>query len=288
MSTDGYFEAHPRALSAKRSDRMRSVLSALNDQNAVSLTSLAEDLGVSAATLRRDLADLDEQGLLVRTHGGARALESHSEIPVRLRGTQFREAKQRIARRAVEMIPSGPYAVAIGGGTTTAEVARALGNRTELTIVTNSLTTALECAARPQLKVIITGGVVRSSSFEAVGSLSENTFKAINVGTAILGTDGITASGGATTHDDTEARTSGAMVASAQRVIVVADGSKVGRVTLAKMADLSQISDFITDSNADPVELKRIADAGVQVHVIDLTGTRAPRLMQARAVSPEA
>lgn len=288
MSPDGYFEDHPRAVSAKRSDRMRSVLSALHEQNAVSLAALAKELGVSAATLRRDLADLDEQGLLVRTHGGARALDAHNEIPVRLRDTQFREAKQRIARRAVEMIPSGPYAVAISGGTTTAEVARALGNRADLTIVTNSLTTALECAARPQLKVIITGGVVRLSSFEAVGSLSENTFKAINVGTAILGTDGITAGGGVTTHDDTEARTNNAMVASAQRVIVVADGSKVGRVTLAKMADLSQISDLVTDSNADPVELERIADAGVQVHVVDLTGARPARLKQPRAISPDA
>lgn len=285
MSSDGYFETHPRAVSAKRSDRMRSVLSALHEQNTVSLATLAEDLGVSAATLRRDLADLDEQGLLVRTHGGARALDSRSEIPVRLRDTQFRDAKQRIARRAVEMIPSGPYAVAISGGTTSAEVARALGNRTELTIVTNSLTIALECAARPQLKVIITGGVVRLSSFEAVGSLSENTFKAINVGTAILGTDGITAHGGVTTHDDTEARTNNAMVASAQRVIVVADGSKVGRVTLAKMAELSQISDLITDSNADPVELERIADAGVRVHVVDLAWSRPSRLKSANAIA---
>ena len=285
MSSDGYFETHPRAVSAKRSDRMRSVLSALHEQNTVSLATLAEDLGVSAATLRRDLADLDEQGLLVRTHGGARALDSRSEIPVRLRDTQFRDAKQRIARRAVEMIPSGPYAVAISGGTTSAEVARALGNRAELTIVTNSLTIALECAARPQLKVIITGGVVRLSSFEAVGSLSENTFKAINVGTAILGTDGITAHGGVTTHDDTEARTNNAMVASAQRVIVVADGSKVGRVTLAKMAELSQISDLITDSNADPVELERIADAGVRVHVVDLAWPRPSRLKSANAVA---
>jgi DeoR family transcriptional regulator of aga operon len=285
MSSDGYFETHPRAVSAKRSDRMRSVLSALHEQNTVSLATLAEDLGVSAATLRRDLADLDEQGLLVRTHGGARALDSRSEIPVRLRDTQFRDAKQRIARRAVEMIPSGPYAVAISGGTTSAEVARALGNRAELTIVTNSLTIALECAARPQLKVIITGGVVRLSSFEAVGSLSENTFKAINVGTAILGTDGITAHGGVTTHDDTEARTNNAMVASAQRVIVVADGSKVGRVTLAKMAELSQISDLITDSNADPVELERIADAGVRVHVVDLAWQRPSRLKPANAIA---
>ncbi|MEB0004287.1 MULTISPECIES: DeoR/GlpR family DNA-binding transcription regulator [unclassified Cryobacterium] len=253
---------------------MRLVLSLLHEQTSMSQSALAEALGISAATLRRDLADLDEQGLLVRTHGGARALDARSEIPVRLRNTQFREAKQLIARRAVEMIPAGPYAIALSGGTTTAEVARALSNRSGLTIVTNSLTIALECAARPKLKVIMTGGVVRQSSFEAVGSLSENTFKAINVGTAVLGTDGISVSGGVTTHDETEARTNHAMVANAQRVIVVADGSKVGQVTLAKMADLSEIDDFVTDSDADPAALQLIADAGVTVHIVDLSAVR--------------
>ena len=104
--------------------------------------------------------------------------------------------------------------------------------------MTNALTTAMEIASRPNLKVIMTGGVVRSNSFEAVGVIAEHTFNAINVGTAILGTDGISAAGGATTHDETEARTNNAMVSHAQRVVVVADGSKVGRVTLAKMADL--------------------------------------------------
>jgi DeoR family transcriptional regulator of aga operon len=274
MIQNGSYPSTPRAVSGKRSERMRLVLSLLHEQTSMSQSALADALGISAATLRRDLADLDEQGLLVRTHGGARALDARSEIPVRLRNTQFREAKQLIARRAVDMIPAGPYAVALSGGTTTAEVARALSNRSGLTIVTNSLTIALECAARPKLKVIMTGGVVRQSSFEAVGSLSENTFKAINVGTAVLGTDGISVSGGVTTHDETEARTNHAMVANAQRVIVVADGSKVGQVTLAKMADLSEIDDFVTDSDADPAALQLIADAGVTVHIVDLSAVR--------------
>lgn len=124
-------------------------------------------------------------------------------------------------------------------------------------------------ASRPNLKVIMTGGVVRPSSYEAVGVLAENTFKAVNVGTAILGTDGISAQGGATTHDETEARTNHAMVANAQRVMVVADGSKVGRITLAKVADLSEINALVTDRTADPDELERIAAAGVEIYVVN-------------------
>lgn len=261
----------PRATSSKRSDRMLSILSLLSETETVSLAGLSEELRASAATIRRDLAEMEDQGLLVRTHGGARASGARLEVPVRLRDSRFRDAKRRIALCAAELIPAGgPYAVAISGGTTTAEVAKALAFRQQLTIVTNALTTAMEIASRPNLKVIMTGGVIRSSSFEVVGSLAENTFNAINVGTAILGTDGISAQGGATTHDETEARTNHAMVRHAQRVIVVADGSKVGRLTLARVAELDQIHDLVTDSSADAAELDRIAAAGVAVHVVDI------------------
>jgi DeoR family transcriptional regulator of aga operon len=248
---------------------MLALLELLAERGSESLANLSRELRVSAATVRRDLADLEDHGLLVRTHGGALSADARGEVPVRLRDSQFNEAKRRIALRAAELIPSGPYAIAISGGTTTAAVARALANRQRLSIVTNSLTTALEIASRPNLKVIMTGGVIRNTSFEVVGSLAENTFNAINVGTAILGTDGISAQGGATTHDDTEARTNYAMVAHAQRVIVVADGSKVGRLTLARVAGLDEVDDLVTDSTADPAELDRIAAAGVKIHVVD-------------------
>lgn len=258
----------PQAVSRKRSARMLAALQLLGDQGSLSLAELTESLGVSAATVRRDLAEMEDQGLLVRTHGGARA-PARAEVPVQLRDSQFREAKQRIARRAVALLPEGPYSVALSGGTTATEVAKALATRQEMAIVTNALTTVMEIASRPNLKVILTGGVVRPSSFEAVGALAENTFNAINVGTAILGTDGISAQGGATTHDEVEARTNHAMVAHAQRVMVVADGSKVGRITLARMAALDEIDVLVTDASADRAELDRIEAGGVEVHVVD-------------------
>jgi len=260
----------PRASSSKRTERMLAVLTALGENGSVSLHELCGRLGVSAATMRRDLADLEHQGLLLRTHGGARTQDARAEVPVRLRDSRFRLAKQRIARRTAGLLPPGPFAVAISGGTTTAEVAKALADRRQLTIVTNALTTAVEIASRPNLKVIMTGGVVRSSSYEAVGSLAEGAFNVINVGMAILGTDGISATGGATTHDETEARTNHAMVTHAQRVVVVADGSKVGRITLAQMAEPSQIDVLVTDSSADPEELGRLEQAGITVHVVDV------------------
>lgn len=269
MATRALHESRPHAVSKKRLERMREILSVLHAEQAASLDELVNRLGSSKATVRRDLADLDEQGLLVRTHGGARAKETSAEIPVRLRNSQARDAKILIARKAAQMIPVGPHALAVSGGTTTHEVVRALRYRTDLTVITNALTIAADCAANPRFNVIITGGKIRSSSLEAVGPLSEATFRTVNIGTAVLGTDGISVEGGVTTHDDTEARTNYAMVHAAQRVVVVADGSKIGKVTLAKMADLSQIHDLVTDPTADPAALEQIAQTGVRIHIVN-------------------
>jgi DeoR family transcriptional regulator of aga operon len=262
----------PHATSLKRSKRMLAILAQLSESGSLSLADLSEELGVSPATIRRDLADLEDQRLLRRTHGGARVFDTDIELPVTLKDTQFREAKALIARKTAQLIPTGKYVVALSGGTTTMEVARVLATRHDLTIVTNSLTTATQIAARPTLQVIMTGGAVRSHSFELVGVLAENTFNAINVGTAVLGVDGITAESGATTHDEIEARTNHAMVTHAQRTIVVADGSKVGKVTLANVATIAEIHDLVTDSSADPDELDAIQALGIRVHIAEERG----------------
>jgi len=98
--------------------------------------------------------------------------------------------------------------------------------------------------------------------------MSEHAFQVITVGTAVLGADGMSAEIGATTYDEAEARTAIAMAANAQRVVVAVDGSKIGKVTLAKMVPLSEIHHLVTDSTANPQQLERIAAAGVHVHVV--------------------
>jgi DeoR family transcriptional regulator of aga operon len=267
--TDG----RPFATSAKRFERMLAILDLLATSGSLPLTMLAATLQVSAATIRRDLAELEDQALLRRTHGGASVIETEVELPERLKNTQSREAKKLIARRVAQLVPTGRHVVALSGGTTTAEVARMISTRHDSIVVTNSLTIAALLAPRPKLQLIMTGGIARAHSFELVGFFAERSFQAINIGTAILGTDGITASGGATTYDETEARTNLAMVTRAERVIVVADGSKVGKSTFAQVASAAMIHDLVTDSSADEHELELIREAGVRVHVVELSRT---------------
>lgn len=257
------------APSAKRSRRMTAMLDLIAESSSLTVHDIADRLRVSPATARRDLAHLGDRGLLVRTHGGAQAVDALNELPVALRDEQFPAAKRSIANAVAAIIPRRRYAVALSGGTTTANVARALAHHEELTIVTNSLTIAQLVTTYPQLKVIMTGGILRPESLELVGILAEKTFNAVNLGTAILGADGVTTAG-VTTHDETEARTNSAMVTHAQKVIVVADGSKIGRLALAHVATLDEVDTLVTDSNADRDIVAAIRAGGTEVLVVEV------------------
>lgn len=254
--------------SHKRSDRMVRLLALLDENGQMPLSTLALTFQVSEATIRRDVAILDKQGLLDRTHGGARPVQGNRELPVRLRNARNLDAKSHIAEAAVALIPEGKHAIALTGGTTTAEAVHALANRDDLTIITNSITIGMRAAEEGQSRVLIAGGVLRSNSLELVGQLAEATLRLVNIGTALVGADGISSAGGLTTHDDTEARTNHQMIERAQRVIALVDSSKIGVITLAKMAELSEIDVLITDDAAPPEELDRIRKAGVEVKVV--------------------
>lgn len=259
----------PGVPSHKRSDRMVALLAMLNERGPLALSQLAEALQASPATIRRDVAVLASQGLLERTHGGARPIKGNRELPVRLRDGRNQDAKRRIAAVVAGLLPEGKHAIGLTGGTTTAEVLRALRSRADLTIITNSISIGLEAAELGLDRVLIAGGVLRPSSLELVGSLAEHTMKLVNVGTAVIGVDGVSAAEGLTTHDEIEARTNYAMIERSQRVIVAVDSSKIGIPTLAKMADISEIDVLVTDSGAPAEELERLRDAGVEVHVVD-------------------
>ena len=151
------------------------------------------------------------------------------------------------------------------GGTTTTEVARRLADRLGLTVVTNALNIASDLALHPDIKLIVTGGTARSESYELVGPLAESTLVDLNLDIVVVGVDGISVGGGLTTYHEVEAATNRVMIGRAQRVIVVADGSKVGKLALARICDARAVDELITDPSADTAELARLEAAGVTV-----------------------
>src|SRR5437016_9642272 len=234
----------------RQPDRLGRILEHLSSTGSVAVADLSGELGVSSATVRRDLALLEEQRLLARAHGGAVALGVLYELPLRYRSTRFHEEKCRIAQAAIERVPEG-VAVGMTGGTTTTEVARRLSDRHRLTVVTNSLNIASELAVRPNLKLVVTGGVARAESYELVGPFAESALAALNLDIAIIGVDGIAVGAGLTTHHEVEAHTNRSMITRARRVIVVADSSKIGQVAFARICDLTLVDEVISDDAAD-------------------------------------
>ncbi len=258
-----------------RPERMAQILHELSASGSLHVGDLSRRFGVSEATLRRDLTALEEQRLLTRTHGGALAQDVDHELPVRYRESRSREAKRAIAREAVRRLPAEPHVIGLTGGSTTAALAKELPQRADLTVVTNALNTAMDLVLRPRVKLVVVGGVSRPRSYELVGPWAEQVLASINIGTAFIGVDGIDVAGGLTTHDENEARTNRAMLCRAQRVVVVADGSKLGERTLARIADVGEIHELITDSTADPEAVAAIRAAGVRVTVVDGRAARA-------------
>lgn len=256
----------------RQQDRLGLILELLNRQSTVGVQELATQLSVSGATVRRDLQRLESQHLLNRTHGGAVSSGVAYELPMRYRGGQHQDAKRAIAQCAAHLLPFGRLAVALNGGSTTTEVARALAGREGLRVVTNALNIAAELAVRPNIDLVVCGGSARTQSYELVGPLAEMTLAHLNVDAAFIGVDGLSAAAGLTTHSELEAHTDRALLRAASRVIVVADSTKLGRRAFARICELRDVSDVVTDDEADQMTVSDLERAGVRVHVATLNG----------------
>jgi DeoR family transcriptional regulator, aga operon transcriptional repressor len=249
-----------------KTERLGRILELLGRDGTVAVGDLAAELGVSDATVRRDLQALGDQRLLERSHGGAVAHGTAHELPVRYR-TGRSDEKRRIARAAAELVTDG-LAIALTGGTTTTEVARVLAGRQGLTVVTNALNIAVELAVRPNLKLIVTGGVARSTSYELVGALADATLRGLYVDLAFVGVDGVDANRGLTTQNEVEAATNRALMDRAKRTVVVADASKLGRVAFAEIAGVERAEQLITNTGADEAQIERLRTAGLAVTLV--------------------
>lgn len=255
--------------------RLNALLDLVTERGNISIAELSGVLDVSHATVRRDLATLAEQRLITRTHGGATALGASYELPLQYKIARQAEAKLAIARATAELVAPGEV-VGMNGGTTTTEVARTLARAERfvrgngdlgLTIVTNALNIAYELSVRPQVKIVVTGGVARRQSYELVGPLTAASLSSVALDVAILGVDGLNGHFGATTIHESEAEVSRDFADAAKRTVVVADSTKMSRSVFARIFPLSRIDLLVTDI-APPAELATaLAEANVQVIV---------------------
>ena len=251
----------------KKAERMRGIMDVLRLEGYAPVELLTSKLGVSAATVRRDLKEFAEQGLVRRTHGGAAFSGQGYEVPVRYRRGERAAEKRRIGETAARLLTDG-LVVGVTGGTTTSEVARHIPWGRNLTVLTNSLNIATELAVRPHVTLVDTGGVARSASFELTGPIAEATVARYHLDLVFLGVDGIDVATGCTTHDDREASINRAMVERAERTVVVADRSKIGARAFARICEIREVSLLITDLQADGDAFAALKEAGLSIELV--------------------
>lgn len=258
-----------------RHSRLDAILELLSQRGKLDVEELVQELGVSAATVRRDLDRLADQQLLTRTHGGAVPTAASYDLPLRYKATRFADAKLRIAQTAAAMVRAGQV-VGFNGGTTTTEVARALARRVELAddsghagliVVTNALNIATELAVRRHIKIVSLGGVARPQSYELIGPVADASLALVNVDLLFLGVDGFDLEHGATASHEGEASINRKLAENAGRVVVVADHSKLGRSAFARICDASQVDVLLTDATPDDETKAGLAERDVEVIV---------------------
>ncbi len=235
-------------------------------QGRVAATRMADVLGVTVQTVRRDLRHLCASGMLERTHGGAVLPLGARNIGYEDRRSVNREAKLAIARKAAGLIPDGA-SVFLNIGTTTEAVARALWGHTDLMVVTNNLNVANILADVRGCEVIVAGGRLRRADGGLVGDLAAIAIERFEVDIAVLGASAISPQGYLLDFDPEEVRVSQAILRAARRAMVVADASKLSRKAPVRIAQLTDVADFVTDRMPSEALAGLLMDGGTRVHL---------------------
>jgi len=248
-------------------ERQQSIAAKVADRGRLSVAALAEEFGVTTETVRRDLAVLERTGMLRRVHGGAVPAGALTLVEPGLieRHRSRSEQKRAIATAALALLPGADGSIVLDGGTTTAALAEILPADRRLLAVTSSVPLASRLSLTPGVTLHVLGGRVRGVTQCAVGETTVRSLADLRVDVAFLGANGIAPGHGFTTPDDAEAAVKRAMVRSGQRVVVLADSSKLGREHLVRFAAIEDVDVLVTDEGADPETVAELEKAGVEV-----------------------
>jgi DeoR family transcriptional regulator, aga operon transcriptional repressor len=261
--------AEPPVPASLRRERM---LAEIREREFVRVGELSDQFGVSEVTVRTDLDSLAARGKVHRVRGGAiPRLIPNQELPFEDSIATFAAEKVAIGQAAAGLIEDGET-VLIDVGTTAAAAARSIAARTELSdvvVFTNGLKTALELEpASPRITIVVLGGTLRPLQHSLVNPLATLILDQVTVKTVLLGCNGVDAVGGVTNINLPEAEVKKNMLSAASRKIVLADGSKLGRIEVAKLCDLAEVDMVITGRSADPAVVEALRERNCDVRVV--------------------
>jgi len=256
--------------------RGKEILQLLLRQGKTSVDDLTALLKASPASIRRDLTRLEEQGLVHRTHGGAMLANPgqavyepfHFDASFEKRADRFAAEKLRIARAAAGLVQEGET-IGIAAGTTTTLVARQLLHRKNLHIITNAVNIGMELSSTDRLQTTLTGGSMRwAGAFSLVGPTAIESLSVVMMDRVFLSVTGVDAVHGATIIQPDEGALFRAMTRQARQVVVVADSSKMGRISPAVICPLTRIDLLITDNGISEEAKTAFAACGVRLLIV--------------------
>lgn len=232
-------------------ERRILIIKMLHEDGVASVAKLSEVFDVSEVTIRKDLTVLEEQGHLVRTHGGA-ILHDHYlyDLPREAQANLNSEKKERIGKAAAGILGDIDNAL-LGAGSTTLAVARHLKGKRRLTVGTNSVSIAYELINNLEIELFMLGGQVNHATSSVIGAQAEQSLVNTSFSWLFLGTDGFDIDYGLTTTNINEARLDQAMIEASQKVVLVADSTKFGRRGLSLVCAPNRIAMVITDDGLD-------------------------------------
>jgi DeoR/GlpR family transcriptional regulator of sugar metabolism len=248
-------------------ERQKQILSLLTRQGRLSVTEIVRQFSISTATARRDLESLASQGKVQRVHGGVIAVEhAPPELPILEREEEQPDEKTRIGLAAANLV-ADKETIFLGSGTTVLEVARNLRNRKNLTVITNSLPVMNALAGAEGITVISLGGMLRESEMSFIGHIAIQSLSEVRADKVIMGTRGVSLEHGLTNDYLQETLTDRAILKIGREVVIVADHTKVNRVSTALLAPLDVMNTFVTDSKADKKFLQTLKRKEIEVIV---------------------
>ena len=255
-------------------ERQRKILAEIVIRQRISVAQICALFQISEATARRDLEQMAAQGVILRVHGGAIPIQAGAdfrtappELPVIERAREQREEKKRIGAAAAGLVRDGE-SVFLGSGTTVLEAARCLHNRRGLTVITNSLAVIHLLAGEADITLVSLGGLYRPSEQSFIGHIAEQSLTEVRADKVLMGIRALDLGQGLTSDYLPEIRTDRAILRVARETILLADHTKMGRVSTAFVADLSSIQRVITDTLTPPEIVQALLSQGLQVQVV--------------------
>jgi DeoR family glycerol-3-phosphate regulon repressor len=258
---------HPKEKRVNSNPRQLKLLDVVRGRGSATVEELADQLGVTLQTVRRDVQRLADEGLLARFHGGVRVPSSTTEnIAHQQRESLHAAGKAAIARAVASQVPND-CSLIINIGTTTEAIARALMGHTGLRVITNNLNVAAIMSSNPQCEVIVAGGVVRTRDRGIIGEPAVDFIRQFKVDIALIGISGIEADGSLRDFDYREVKVAQTIIEHSREVWLAADHSKFNRPAMVELATLSQIDRLFTDKPPSDPFPQLLADAGVRCDV---------------------